>query len=106
MRVAQDRDRRTSPSQGPSVCITAVIDHETGRIVRARKDRSSEVINEFLDTLGEDRSKLFTHVSAAGAQWIHGPFRVRPRGHRDLIWATFDYGLVNAASEATNAQQP
>jgi len=57
--------------------ITVVINHETGRIVWARKGRSADVVNEFLDVLGEDRIRLLTHVSADGADWIHGPFRAR-----------------------------
>ena len=35
------------------------------------------MVHEFLDALGEDRTRLLTHVSADGAEWIHGPFRVR-----------------------------
>src|SRR5262249_61086654 len=30
-----------------------------------------------LDDLGADRAEQLTHVSADGAQWIHGPFRQR-----------------------------
>lgn len=57
--------------------ITVVIDHDTGRIVWAAKGRSSEVVHKFLDALGPDRARQLTHVSADGAEWIHGPFRAR-----------------------------
>ena len=57
--------------------ITVVIDHDTGRLVWAREGRDSGVVGAFLDDLGEQRTRQLTHVSADGAEWIHGPFRER-----------------------------
>ncbi len=57
--------------------ITVVVDHDTGRLVWARKGRDSKVVHGFLDDLGEERARQLTHVSADGAEWIHGPFRER-----------------------------
>ncbi len=54
-----------------------VVDHDTGRLVWARKGRDSKVVHGFLDDLGEERARQLTHVSADGAEWIHGPFRER-----------------------------
>jgi transposase len=57
--------------------ITVVVDHDTGRLVWARPGRDAAVVHAFLDDLGEQRAELLTHVSADGAEWIHGPFRER-----------------------------
>jgi transposase len=57
--------------------ITVVVDHDTGRLVWARRGRDSAVMHAFLDDLGPERAGLLTHVSADGAEWIHGPFRER-----------------------------
>lgn len=57
--------------------ITVVVDHDTGRLVWARKGRDSAVVDAFLDELGPERTGQLTHVSADGAEWIHGPFRER-----------------------------
>jgi len=57
--------------------ITIVVDHDTGRLVWAREGRDSAVVHAFLDDLGAERAGRLTHVSADGAEWIHGPFRER-----------------------------
>jgi transposase len=57
--------------------ITVVVDHDSGRLVWARPGRDAAVVHAFLDELGEQRARLLTHVSADGAQWIHGPFGQR-----------------------------
>lgn len=50
--------------------ITVVIDHDTSRLVWAAEGRDKATVQAFFDALGEDRSRLLTHVSADGADWI------------------------------------
>jgi transposase len=57
--------------------LTVVVDHDSGRLVWARPGRDAAVVHAFLDELGEQRARLLTHVSADGAEWIHGPFGQR-----------------------------
>ncbi len=51
--------------------LLCVVDHDTGRLVWAGKDRNATTLRGFFDLLGEDRSAQLTHVSADGAEWIH-----------------------------------
>ena len=51
--------------------LLCVVDHDTGRLVWAGKNRTQETLNRFFDDLGADRAGRLTHVSADGAQWIH-----------------------------------
>jgi len=62
-----------------------LIDHDTGRLVWAPEGRDANVVPAFLDDLGPERARLLTHVSADGAEWIHGPFRARAR-RRSSAW--------------------
>jgi transposase len=55
--------------------IMRVIDHDTGRQVWAAKGRSQDVVRAFFDALGPERSKLITHVTCDGAEWIHDAIR-------------------------------
>jgi transposase len=57
--------------------LTVVVDHDSGRLVWARPGRDAAVVHAFLDELGQQRAGQLTHVSADGAEWIHGPFRQR-----------------------------
>ena len=57
--------------------LTIVVDHDTGRLVWAAPGRDSATLLGFFDALGPERSALLTHVSADGAEWIHGPVRAR-----------------------------
>ena len=50
--------------------ITVVIDHDSKRLVWAAPGRDRATVGKFFDDLGEERSKLLTHVSADGADWI------------------------------------
>lgn len=59
--------------------LTAVVDHDSGRLVWAAPGRDKATLNTFFDALaesgvhaGEDRCSLITHVSADGAEWIAG----------------------------------
>jgi transposase len=51
--------------------LLCVIDHDTGRLVWAGKNRTKQTLGRFFDNLGADRAGQLTHVSADGAQWIH-----------------------------------
>jgi len=51
--------------------LLCVVDHDTGRLVWAGKNRTQETLGRFFDDLGADRAAQLTHVSADGAQWIH-----------------------------------
>jgi transposase len=51
--------------------LLVVIDHDTGRLVWAGKNRTAETLERFFDDLGAERAAALTHVSADGAQWIH-----------------------------------
>lgn len=57
--------------------LTVVVDHDTGRLIWAAPGRDSATLNAFFDALGPERCALLTHVSADGAEWIHGPVRAR-----------------------------
>jgi len=49
--------------------LTVVSDHFTGRVIWARKGRSKQVVGEFFDDLGSDRSKALSFVTCDGAEW-------------------------------------
>lgn len=57
--------------------LTVVVDHDTGRLIWAAPGRDSKTVHAFFDALGAERCALLTHVSADGAEWIHGPVRAR-----------------------------
>lgn len=57
--------------------ITVVIDHDSKRLVWAAPGRDKATVRKFFDALGEERSKLLTHVSADGAEWIADVVKVR-----------------------------
>lgn len=52
--------------------LLAVVDHDTGRLVWAGKNRNAAAtLAGFFDLLGDKRSAQLTHVTADGAEWIH-----------------------------------
>ena len=51
--------------------LLVVVDHDTGRVVWAGKDRTTATLQRFFQDLGSQRSRALTHVSADGAEWIH-----------------------------------
>jgi transposase len=63
--------------------LVVVVDHDSGRIVWSGEGRSKETVAKFFTTLGPERTKQLTHVSADGAGWIgdvvaeHAPQAVR-----------------------------
>jgi transposase len=57
--------------------LLVVVDHDTGRLVWAGKDRTTATLQKFFDALGDQRSAQLTHVSADGAEWIHDVVRER-----------------------------
>src|SRR5207244_12760601 len=50
--------------------LLVVIDHGSGRLVWAGKNRTKETLGRFFDDLGADRAAQLTPVSADGPQWI------------------------------------
>jgi transposase len=60
-----------SRGKGSGKFLTVVTDHERGKIAWIAEGRSQESVTAFFDQLGAERSKLLTHVSADGAEWIH-----------------------------------
>jgi transposase len=50
--------------------LTVVVDHDSGRLVWAAPGRDRDTLRGFFDQLGEQRSKLITHVSADAADWV------------------------------------
>lgn len=57
--------------------LTAVTDHDTGRLIWAAPGRSQAIVETFFDALGPERSARIRHVSADGAEWIHAAVRAR-----------------------------
>ena len=51
--------------------LLVVVDHDSGRLVWAGKDRNQHTLGRFFDDLGGQRAAQLTHVSADGAEWIH-----------------------------------
>jgi len=56
--------------------LTVVVDHDSGRLVRAAPGRDRKTLTGFFDLLG-DRAAALTHVSADGADWIAAEARAR-----------------------------
>ena len=52
--------------------LTVVTDHDTGRVVWTADGRSKATVAAFFAALGPERAAGLTHVSADGADWIHG----------------------------------
>ena len=63
--------------KGSDKFLTVVTDHEMGKIAWIAQGRSQESVTAFFDQLGPERSKLLTHVSADGAEWIHDVVRLK-----------------------------
>jgi transposase len=61
--------------KGAEKYLTVVTDHETGRIAWITEGRSQDSVKAFFARLGPERSRLLTHVSADGAEWIHDVVR-------------------------------
>ena len=51
--------------------LTAVTDHDTGRLIWAAPGRDTATVEAFFDAIGPERAAKITHVSADGAEWIH-----------------------------------
>lgn len=63
--------------KGADKFLTVVTDHGTGKIAWIAEGRSQDSVTAFFDQLGPERSKLITHVSADGAEWIHDVVRAK-----------------------------
>ncbi|MGH3899622.1 MAG: ISL3 family transposase [Pseudonocardiaceae bacterium] len=51
--------------------LLVVVDHDSGRLVWAGKNRNQDTLGRFFDDLGAERAAQLTQVSADGAEWIH-----------------------------------
>jgi transposase len=62
--------------------LLCVVDHDTGHLVWAGKNRTAATLGEFFDLLGQTRSAQLTHVSSDGASGgaLPGPFPRRGLG--------------------------
>src|ERR1700678_87840 len=72
------RHTRNTPEpwgKGEDKYLVVVTDHDRGTIAWIAEGRCQETVGEFFDALGPERSKLLTHVSADGAEWIHDVVR-------------------------------
>jgi transposase len=61
--------------KGEDKYLMVVTDHDRGKIAWIAEGRCQETVGAFFDALGAERSKLLTHVSADGAEWIHDVVR-------------------------------
>ena len=57
--------------------LVIVVDHDTGLLIWAMPGRETSTVHAFFDQLGEERTRLLTHISADGADWISGPTAAR-----------------------------
>jgi transposase len=63
--------------RGSGKFLVIVTDHDTGRVAWIAQGRDQATVAAFFDALGPERSRLLTHVSADGADWIHPVVRKR-----------------------------
>ncbi len=62
--------------------LTAVTDHDTGRLIWAAPGRDTATVEAFFDALGPERAAQVSHVTADGAEWIHAAIG-RSRDHQE-----------------------
>lgn len=96
--------------------LTAVVNHNTGRLVWLGQGRSKATLEAFFDELGPDRAKLITEVTADAAAYIatvvaeRAPQAVRCADPFHVVqWATHELDLVrrriwNEARDATGGR--
>lgn len=75
--------------------LTAVTDHDTGRLIWAAPGRDTATVEAFFDALGPERAAQVSHVTADGAEWIHAAVRAKaPQAvicldaFHTVMWAT------------------
>lgn len=80
--------------------LLVVVDHDSGRLVWAGKDRDQHTLGRFFDDPGAERTAALTHVSADGAEWIHDVVTARaPRA----VLCLDAFHVVAWATEALDA---
>ncbi len=57
--------------KGSGKFLVIVTDHDTSRVAWVAQGRDQATVRQFFGDLGEERTRLLTHVSADGADWIH-----------------------------------
>src|SRR5258708_37340140 len=83
--------------------IAVVVDHDSGRLVRAAPGREAQTVAAFFDALGGQRAAQLTHVPADGADWIAGV--VTQRAPQALLCAD-PVHLVSSATGGLDAGHP
>jgi transposase len=63
--------------KGSDRYLMIITNHLTGTVAWTGEGRCQDTVGKFFDALGPERSKLLTHVSADGAEWIHDVIRER-----------------------------
>jgi transposase len=61
--------------KGEDKYLTIVTGHVRHKIAWMTEGRSQDTVRAFFGALGPDRAKQLAHVSADGAEWIHGVIR-------------------------------
>lgn len=66
--------------KGQEKYLVIVTDHDAGRVAWVAEGRDQATVRAFFDQLGQERTRLLTHVSADGASWIHPVVREKAPG--------------------------
>jgi len=77
--------------------LVIVVDHDSGRLVRAAPGRARATVHKFSGALGADRTAALTHVSADGADWIAAVVAERAPG---AVLCADPFHVVSRATEA------
>ena len=85
--------------KGEDKYLMVVTDHDRGTIAWIAGGRCQETVGEFFDALGPERSKLLTHVSADGAEWIHDVVREKAPQAKICLDAFYAFHVVKWAGE-------
>jgi hypothetical protein len=79
--------------KGSGKFLVIVTDHDTSRVVWVAQGRDQATVRQFFGDLGEERTRLLTHVSADGADWIHPVVREKaPQAQICLTPSTWSNG--------------
>ena len=82
--------------------LLVVVDHDTGRLVWAGKDRDQASLTAFFTLLGPQRCAQLTHISSDSARWMN---EVIAAHCPQAIRAADPYHVVTWATEALDEQR-
>ncbi|MGH3284822.1 MAG: ISL3 family transposase, partial [Streptosporangiaceae bacterium] len=85
--------------KGQDKYLMIVTDHQAGQVAWIGEGRCQDTVRAFFDQLGPARSKLLTHVSADGAEWIHDVIREKAPQAKITLDA---FHIVKWAGEAVD----